>query len=97
MGSCDVVCNYRYTNIFNRLIGWVFLMNYAVEQRMRFIDFLLAEYGYINRSGLIEYFGVSVPQASADFKHYLELAPQNMEYSKSKKVYEKTHKYNPIF
>jgi hypothetical protein len=69
------------------------LMNYAIEQRMRFIDFLLAHYGTINRSALTDFFGISVPQASKDFKDYLTIAPDNMRYSTSKKVYFK----NPGF
>ena len=72
-------------------------MNYAAEQRLRLIDFLVSQYGYINRSALVEYFGISIPQASNDIKQYLKLAPENIEYSASKKVYEKTHKYKSLF
>lgn len=32
-------------------------MNYAVQQRLRFIDFLLYHYGRINRSVIMDYFG----------------------------------------
>jgi len=62
-------------------------ISYAVEQRLRFIDFLLAHYGTINRSALVDYFGISVPQASADIKQYLLLAPGNAVYDPSVKVY----------
>lgn len=65
-------------------------VSYAVEQRLRFIDFLLFQYGYVNRSALVEYFGISVPQASADIKQYLELTPHNAVYDNSGKVYRKS-------
>ena len=35
-------------------------MRYAIEQRLRLIDFLLHQYGSVNRSALEDYFGVSV-------------------------------------
>jgi len=62
-------------------------MKYAIEQRLRFIDFLCYQYGKINRSALIDYFGISVPQASKDLKMYLKLAPDNLRYSRHRKVY----------
>lgn len=65
-------------------------VSYAVEQRLRFIDFLLAHYGTINRSALVDYFGISVPQASADLQQYLQLAGPNAEYDKSAKTYRRT-------
>jgi hypothetical protein len=37
---------------------------YAVEQRLRLIDFLVAQYGHVNRSALCDYFGISEQQAS---------------------------------
>lgn len=67
--------------------------NYAVEQRLRLIDFLLFQYGTINRSALMDYFGISTPQAAADFKLYMELAPWNMVYDKSAKMYRKSDQF----
>lgn len=72
-------------------------MNYALTQRLRFIDFLLNQYGYINRSAIMCYYGVSMPQASHDFKDYMKLAPNNMEYSKTDKIYKRTDKFKPIY
>lgn len=63
-------------------------MNYAIEQRLRFIDFLLGEYGYINRSALIDFFGISTPQASSDIRAYLEMNPKSAKYNKNTKRYE---------
>ncbi|MRI43121.1 hypothetical protein D5301_12845 [Stenotrophomonas sp. MH181796] len=47
-------------------------LTYAVEQRLRLIDFLLARYGRVNRGALMDYFGISMPQASLDLQHYQE-------------------------
>lgn len=66
------------------------MRNYAIDQRLRFIDFLLHEYGAINLSALIGYFGISRPQASMDIREYMKIAPDNVEYDKSKKVYKRT-------
>ena len=68
-------------------------MKYAVEQRIRFIDFLLHQYGNVNRSALVDWFGISVPQATKDIKDYLKIAPDNMRYSVNLKSYLK----NPEF
>ncbi len=68
-------------------------MRYAIEQRLRLIDFLLHQYGKVNRSALTDYFGISIPQATKDFKDYIKLAPDNMRYS----VNDKTYKKNPEF
>jgi len=68
-------------------------VKYAVEQRLRFIDFLIDQYGHINRDALTDYFGISIPQASNDITAYLKMAPDNIRYS----VSEKTYKKNPEF
>lgn len=54
--------------------------SYAVEQRMRMIDFLLASYGYVAPRYLADYFGISKPQSSLDFRLYNEQNPGNMTY-----------------
>ncbi len=72
-------------------------MRYAVLRRLRFIDFLLATYGYIRRSMLMDYYGISMPQASRDIKEYKGLAPNNIEYSKTDKVYKKTKAFKRLF
>jgi hypothetical protein len=68
-------------------------MKYAVEQRLRFIDFLVHHYGSINREALTDYYGISVPQASHDIGEYVRLAPANITYDKSQKTYLKTAQF----
>ena len=41
----------------------------------------------MNRSDLMEQFGLSVNQASADLNRYIGLAPDNMLYDKSAQTY----------
>lgn len=55
-------------------------MKYAIEQRLRFIDFLLDQYGKLNRSALMDYYGISKPQATEDIRQYIALAPDNLNY-----------------
>lgn len=62
-------------------------LQYAVEQRLRMIDFLVAHYGTVNRSALEDYYGISTPQASLDLKRYMEMAPNNIRYDGSQKTY----------
>jgi hypothetical protein len=60
---------------------------YAVELRLRFIDFLLHQYGTLNRSAVMDFFGISQPCATRDIQQYIELAPANMVYDKKAKTY----------
>lgn len=62
-------------------------MRWGIEQRLEFIEFRLFWEGAINRSDLIEQFGVSVPQASKDLSLYQERAPGNMRYDTRAKRY----------
>lgn len=70
---------------------------WAVEQRLRFIDFLLAEYGTLNRSALTDYYGISSPQASADIADYLHLAPTNAQYDLKAKAYRRTAEFRRVW
>jgi predicted DNA-binding transcriptional regulator YafY len=45
----------------------------------------------------VDYFGVSVPQASTDLSRYQELAPRNIEYDRSGKRYLATKHFRPVF
>lgn len=63
---------------------------FAVEQRRRMVDFLLAEYGYVNRTALVDWFGVSMPQASRDIGDYLKAAPSNAVYDAGARRYVRT-------
>lgn len=72
-------------------------MNYAVVQRLRLIDFLLATYGYVGRPTLVAYFGISTPCAANDFKLYKDRAPDNVIYNGSLKRYERSESFKPLF
>jgi hypothetical protein len=71
-------------------------MKYAIEQRLRFIDFLLGQYGYINRSALEDYFGITIQQASSDIKQYLGHAI-GVKYNRNTKRYETSGKFERMF
>ena len=57
------------------------------QQRLEFIDFRLFWEGRLNRSDLIKFFGISMPQASLDLARYMEIAPENINYDKTGKAY----------
>jgi len=62
-------------------------LRWGVEQRLEFIEFRLFWEGNVNRIDVIQQFGVSVNQASADLNRYIALAPNNMVYDKSARTY----------
>lgn len=70
---------------------------WSVEQRLEFIDFRLFWEGRVNRSDLIDYFGVSVPQASADLTLYQTEAKNNAVYDRNVKTYVAGPKFRPVF
>jgi hypothetical protein len=69
---------------------------WGLERRLEFIDFRLLWEGRVNRSDLTSYFGISVPQASADFARYQELAPSNMVYDKQLRTYVSEPSFQPV-
>jgi len=71
--------------------------NYAVKQRLRFIDFLIHQYGNLNRDALCDYFGISVPQATNDIRAYMKLAPDNIRYSTTVKAYLKNPEFKRVW
>jgi hypothetical protein len=70
---------------------------WSVEQRLEFIDFRLFWEGHVNRSDLIDLFGVSVPQASSDLTQYQEAAKGNAVYDKTRKTYVAGPRFKPVF
>lgn len=72
-------------------------LRWGVERRLEFLEFRLYWEGSVNRSDLIEFFGISVPQASKDLSLYQERAPGNIEYDKSEKHYFATANFCPQF
>lgn len=67
------------------------------ERRLEFIEFRLLWDGKINRGELVEFFGISMQQASLDLARYMELAPGNLEYDKSDKVYKASGNTRSVF
>lgn len=65
-------------------------MNAKLLERLRFIDFTLDHFGMIRRAHLIDYFGISLPQATNDLSQYQTIAPANMVYDVSARAYKKT-------
>jgi hypothetical protein len=59
----------------------------ALLLRLQFIECLLAAYGHLNRSTIMDFFALSSPQASRDISIYLELAPGNAVYDASARTY----------
>lgn len=72
-------------------------MKYAIEQRIRFIDFMIKNYGYIGRNVVMDFFGIGEVTASRDLKAYKELAPDNLSYSVEKKKYFKTTAFKSLY
>ncbi|ABN76948.1 WYL domain-containing protein [Cereibacter sphaeroides] len=72
-------------------------LRWGVEQRLEFIEFRLFWEGHVNRSDLMDQFGVSVNQASADLNRYIGFAPDNMVYDKSARTYVRGPGFTPLF
>ena len=72
-------------------------LRWSVEQRLEFIEFRLFWEGTVNRSDLMEQFGLSVNQASADLSRYIGFVPDNMVYDKSARTYVRGPDYAPHF
>jgi len=73
------------------------VLKWGVERRLEFIEFRLYWEGGVNRSDIIERFGVSVPQASKDLTQYQERAPDNARYDKSARRYVAGEAFTPVF
>jgi hypothetical protein len=65
------------------------------ERRLEFIEFRLQWEGRVNRSDLVNYFSISVPQASLDFARYRELAPANAIYDVVQRAYLASPSFTP--
>lgn len=70
-------------------------IRHSVQRRLEFIEFRLFWEGQINRSDIVEQFGVSVPQASGDLKRYQEWAPGFIRYDSHLKTYCPTEQFTP--
>ena len=72
-------------------------LRWGVEQRLEFIEFRLFWEGHVNRSDLMDQFGVSVNQASTDLNRYIGFAPDNIVYDKSARTYVRGPGFKPHF
>lgn len=70
---------------------------WSQDRRLEFIDFRLRWDGRINRSDITAFFGISVPQASLDIAKYIELAPENLSYDRSARIYLAGPKFKSVF
>lgn len=71
--------------------------NWSQDKRIEFIDFRLQWSGKINRSDLVDFFGISVPQASLDLARYIDWRPDNVFYDKKTKAYLRSEEFHPLF
>ena len=72
-------------------------VKWSQERRLQFIDFRLQWDGRINRRDVMDFFKISVPQASADIARYAEIAPGNLEYDTRSRTYVATPAYAPHY
>lgn len=72
-------------------------LSWGLEGRLQFIDFRLRWEGRLNRGDLTGYFGISTPQSSLDIAKYTELAPDNLVYDRSARVYLASASFRPIY
>lgn len=71
-------------------------LRWSVEKRLLFIEERLFWLGGINRQDLIEKYGISMSQASADINRYLALDPPGVRYDKSAKRYVAGAEFRPL-
>ncbi len=71
-------------------LGW------AVAARLLFLEERAWWTDRVNRSDLVDHFGISEQQASGDLTRYQDLAPGNLVYDKSAKTYRTAPGFEPI-
>ena len=71
--------------------------NWSVERRYEFMEFRLYWQGNINRSDLMDAFGISVQQASKDFANYIEGRKSNLTYDKRLRTYLRGKNFKPRY
>jgi len=72
-------------------------LSHAQRERLAYIDFRLYFFGEIGRPDLIERFGVAPAGATRDLALYREIAPQNILFDGSHKVYRIGQAFSPMF
>jgi hypothetical protein len=71
-------------------------VRWNVAQRLAFLEDRLFWDGEVNRNDLVDRFGVSMSQASADIARYLALRPAGLIYDKSAKRYTAGDDFRPV-
>lgn len=72
-------------------------LSLAQRERLAYIDFRLYFFGVIGRPDLIERFGVAPAGATRDLALYRDIAPQNITFDGSHKIYRIGLAYSPLF
>ena len=72
-------------------------LGHAQRERLAYIDFRLYFFGEIGRPDLIERFGVAPAGATRDLALYREIAPQNITFDGSNKIYRIGQAFSPLF
>jgi hypothetical protein len=72
-------------------------VKWGQQRRLEFVDFRLRWEGCINRKALMDFFGISTPQASLDIAKYIELAPENLHYDRTSRMYLAQESFVQIF
>jgi len=72
-------------------------LSHAQRERLAYIDFRLYFLGEIGRPDLIERFGVAPAGATRDLALYREIAPQNITFDGSNKIYRIGQAFTPLF
>ena len=67
------------------------------RERLAYIDFRLYFFGEIGRPDLIERFGVAPAGATRDLALYREIAPNNITFDGSDKIYRIGQAFSPLF
>ena len=69
----------------------------AQQERLAFIEFRLWFLGDVRRPDLLDRFGIAPAVATRDLAAYREIAPNNIVFNDSRKVYEPSPTFKPIF
>jgi hypothetical protein len=73
--------------------SWRSKLRWSIAKRLQFIEFRLFWEGRINRRDLVQAFGISAQQASADLARYETEAPGNMAFDSRAKCYYRTRNF----
>lgn len=67
------------------------------RERLWQIDFLARFSGQVTRQDLVQRFGIALSNATHDLTLYRQLAPDNLDYDHSDKVYRRAREFQPLF